>query len=238
MRRLAMDGAVRGLSSLLWRGSRLGLMLLLCSQMAVAANNDPVAVVEEATGDILELIDEARGYYDQDPQRFHREVDRLLSPVVDFDSFARGVMGRYASQRYYESLPAAEKAAFRRQVETFRERFKQSLIETYAKGLLRFSGERIETLPLQRGEAGRPQVNVIQHIHGSADKPYVVQYTLRRDRASDWKVRNVIVEGINLGQTYRNQFASAMEQHRGDLDRVIAGWTVQEADGDAEGENG
>lgn len=220
-----------------WTISCAWLACLLFAFPAVANTEDPVVVVREATADILDLIAEARGYYANDPDRFHKQVDALLTPVVDFDAFTRGVMGHYASPRYYNSLSGEAKAQYRSQVATFQQRFKQGLIETYAKGLLNFSGERIETQPLRRGEADRPQVNVVQHIYGkSGDKPYVVQYTLRKNSRDEWKVRNVIVEGINLGQTYRNQFASLMEQHRGDMEKVVAAWRVEPAPGsDGEG---
>lgn len=209
----------------------IALTLSLATALPAAAQDDPVAVVQEATADVIELINEARGYYGTDPARFHQQVDALLSPIVDFDAFTRGVMGHYASPRYFETLKGDARSRYRSQVETFQQRFKQGLIETYAKGLLNFSGQRIETLPLRAGEAERPQVNVVQQIYASGEQPYVVQYTLRKNRAGEWKVRNVIVEGINLGQTYRNQFAALMEQHRGDMDKVIAAWRVEPAPG-------
>jgi hypothetical protein len=37
----------------------------------------------------------------------------------------------------------------------------------------------------------------------------------------------VIIEGINLGQTYRNQFAAAVDQNHGDIDKVITNWRVE-----------
>ena len=39
-----------------------------------------------------------------------------------------------------------------------------------------------------------------------------------------WKVRNVIVEGINIGLLFRDQFAQAMKANRNDLDAVIDNW--------------
>jgi phospholipid transport system substrate-binding protein len=148
-----------------------------------------------------------------------------MSKTVDFDIFARGVMGRHASAQRYRTLASdAERTAFRAQVERFTESFRRGLIQTYAKGLLRFDGQRIETLP---GRASGSSVSVIQHIYGNAEKPYMVQYTLRQDRNGDWKVRNVIIEGIDFGQTYRNQFDAAMQQYRGDIDKVIDNWHVE-----------
>jgi len=37
-------------------------------------------------------------------------------------------------------------------------------------------------------------------------------------------IANVIVEGVNLGQTYRSQFAEAVEKNKGDVDYVVDHW--------------
>ena len=65
-------------------------------------------VVEHTTEQVMELITEAQGYFNEDPERFYREIDKVLEEVVDFDSFARGVMGKYASKRMYLSLSSEE----------------------------------------------------------------------------------------------------------------------------------
>lgn len=197
----------------------------LFAGLALAAPDEPYQLVQRTTEEVLAIVTEARDYYEAEPQRLHREIDEVMSKTVDFDTFARGVMGRHASAQRYRSLTSdAERAAFRAQVERFTESFRRGLIQTYAKGLLRFDGQRIETLP---GRASGSSVSVIQHIYGNAEKPYMVQYTLRQDRNGDWKVRNVIIEGINFGQTYRNQFDAAMQQYRGDIDKVIDNWHVE-----------
>jgi phospholipid transport system substrate-binding protein len=191
-----------------------------------AAQNDPYKMVEQTTQQVLAIIAEAKGYYDKEPERFHQQVDTVMGVVVDFDSFARGVMGPYAN---LQRLPTdAEKAQRREQIARFATSFRHGLIETYAKGLLKFNGQRIETLPPRRGDdlAGN-SVSVVQNIYGNGDKPYIVQYSMRKNAAGVWKVSNVIIEGINLGQTYRSQFASAADQNRGDVDKVIAGWKVE-----------
>ena len=101
------------------------------------------------------------------------------------------------------------------------------MVETYAKGLLKFDGQKIETLPPRKGDdVASGNVAVLQNIYGAADKPYVIQYTMKK-REGVWKLQNVIIEGINLGQTYRSQFASAADQYHGDLDKVIANWRVE-----------
>lgn len=196
---------------------------------AAAMPNDPYQIVQQTTERVLVIIKDGKSYYDKDPARFNGQVEAVMNEVIDFDSFARGVMGPYASAQRYQALATEqEKAEFRARIQRFSETFKHGLVETYAKGLLKFNGQKIETLPARKGdnpESG--SVAVVQNIYGSADKPYVVQYSMRRNREGQWKLQNVIIEGINLGQTYRSQFASAADQHRGDLDKVIASWKVE-----------
>ncbi len=203
------------------------IALLWLAGAAGAAALAPDQLVNQTTERVITLAKDAKAYYDKDPQRLNQQVDTVMRDVVDFDGFARGVMGTYASDQKFKALKTdAERAAFQARIAKFTEIFRRGLIETYAKGLLKFNGQRIETV------AGRSSVNgsnatVVQNVYGNADKPYVIQYSLRQDGGGDWKLRNVIIEGVNLGQTYRNQFASAAEQYGGDLDRVIANWHVE-----------
>lgn len=201
----------------------------LAAQANNPAPNDPYQIVQQTTERVLAIVKDAKGYADKDPDRFNNQVATVLDEVVDFDSFARGVMGTYASAQRYNALTTdAEKAAFKERIQRFSTTFKHGLVQTYAKGLLKFNGEKIETLPPQKGDdASAGSVAVVQNIYGSADKPYVVQYSMRRNKDGIWKLQNVIIEGINLGQTYRSQFASAADQYHGDLEKVIANWTVE-----------
>lgn len=200
--------------------------LLAGGALAAPETAAPYQLIQQTTERVLAIVTQARDYYDAEPQRFQQQIDEVMSQTVDFDSFARGVMGRHASAQRYQALTSeAERAAFRARVERFSESFRRGLIQTYAKGLLRFDGNRIETFPGKPAAGGA--VSVMQHIYGNADKPYVVQYTLRKDRSDTWKVRNVIIEGINFGQTYRSQFDAAMQQHKGNMDQVIDAWHVE-----------
>lgn len=205
------------------------LCCLAAASFARAAERDPYQVVQQTTEQVLAIIKDAKSYAQTDPKRFHSEVVGVMEKVVDFDDFARGVMGSYGSERRYQSLKTdAEKAAFRERIQRFSSTFKQGLVQTYANGLLNFNGERIESLPPRKGD--KPEtgsVSVMQHIYNASGKPYVIQYSMRRNKAGEWKLYNVIIEGINLGLTYRNQFASAAEQYHGDLDKVIANWQVE-----------
>ncbi|HET8709742.1 MAG TPA: ABC transporter substrate-binding protein [Spongiibacteraceae bacterium] len=200
-----------------------------CAAFADTALPEPYQIVQQTTEQVLDIIRDGKTYYDKDPERFNKQIAVVMDKVVDFDSFARGVMGPYAGVQRYRALNTEqEKKDFVARIQRFSDAFKQGLIETYAKGLLKFDGQKIETLPPRKGDdVASGNVAVLQNIYGAADKPYVIQYSMRRNRDGAWKVQNVIIEGINLGLTYRNQFTAAADQYHGDLDKVIANWHVE-----------
>ena len=43
-------------------------------------------------------------------------------------------------------------------------------------------------------------------------------------QADGWKMRNVIINGINIGKLFRDQFADSMQRNGNDLEKTIAGW--------------
>ena len=197
----------------------------VAAQTSVAA---PYKLVEDTTQQVLAIVQRTQKAQHKDMAAFNAEVTAVMDKVIDFDGFARGVMGQYVSAQRYKALKTdAERAAFNERIERFSRTFKQDLINTYAKSLLKFSGEKIETLPPKKGDdPSAGTATVMQTIYGAMEKRYAVQYSMRRSAAGEWKLLNVIVEGINLGQSYRNQFAESAERNHEDLEKVIADWRV------------
>ncbi len=203
--------------------------LLFCSVFA-AAQDTAHDVVRKATDDILEVLKQAPSYVDKDPDRYYDAVHQVLDPVIDYRGFARGVMGDYASTPRYRSLDEAGQAELRDQLERFTETIRIGLIRTYGKGLLAFGGSRFELASPDDSQAGGRVVSVEQLIYNDQAKPYVVKYQMGQDRSAEWKLRNVIIEDINLGQIYRQQFEAAARKYKGDLNAVITNWSSEEAD--------
>jgi phospholipid transport system substrate-binding protein len=204
--------------------------LLAAPGLSLAALEAPSAqeLVTSATDRVMKVVQAAPEYVDEDPERYYGELLVILDEVVDFSGFAKGVMGTYATKSYYESLSSEGKAQLREHVKTFTEEMRLGLVRTYGKGLLAFGGSRVEVLPTDEEAEKGNKVSVIQLIHGDAAEPYQIYYQMRRGRDGEWKLRNLIVESINLGQVYRNQFQAAVRDNNGDLKAVIDNWTPEE----------
>lgn len=185
-------------------------------------------MVRETSDAMLALIEEAKGYAEDDPERFYQEVEDLLMPVVDFDSFARSVMAVH----YRDATPE--------QRERFAETFRTGLVRTYAMALTEFEDGEVVVVPPDRPPRNPKRQTVKMEIRTDAGEVYPVLYSVVQEDDGEWQIRNLIVNGVNMGLTYRNQFNGAMKDpdYDGDLDKVIDSWggLVKEAAPDLEGE--
>lgn len=202
------------------------LVLLFCGSVGVYANEQtPYDIVLTTTDKIVVEIEQSRAGYEQHPEEFHQRIDNILSGITDFYSFSRSVMGVYASKSAMAQLSEQEQVELENNIQRFSQRFKQGLIETYAKGLMKFSGERIEVQKPRESKL-RPSNLITQRIYGDRADPYKLQYKFRKNKNGEWKLRNLTIETVNLGKVFREQFASQVKRLDGDIEAVIDNWAV------------
>lgn len=194
----------------LWQ--RVSAALLLALPLAVpAAASNPQVIVQDATNALLARIVKEKETLKKEPQALYRLVDENITPFMDIDGIARRVMGQY-----YRQATPAQRTEFARV-------FKQSLIRTYAKGLTAYENQKIEFRPWKAGpDPKKAQVEV--NVYGNTGQVYPVAFQMQQGDDGAWKVQNLILNGINLGLTFRNQFSAAVESNRGNIDQAITGW--------------
>ena len=146
------------------------------------------------------------------PEKYFDAVEGVLVPIVDFDYIARGVMGDYGKQASEE------------QRERFAKTFQRGLVTTYAKGLAGYGDHDIQVVPPEGDVEGKRSVSVVLKVQGG-DTTNTLSFSMKLNRSNEWKLTNMVLNGINLGKTFRNQFAQAMNKS-GDLDQVIDNWQV------------
>ena len=54
---------------------------------------------------------------------------------------------------------------------------------------------------------------------------YPITYKVRKDKNGNWLIINIIVNGVNLGLTFRNQFQALAKEHDENIDEIIKHWT-------------
>jgi phospholipid transport system substrate-binding protein len=107
---------------------------------------------------------------------------------------------------------------------------REGLVRTYGKGLLAFGGSRIEVIVPEGGSLNGSLVTVKQLVYSDEPEPYVLLYQMGRNKSGEWKLRNIIIESVNLGEIYRSQFESSARKYDGDLDNVIDNWITTEVE--------
>ena len=183
-----------------------------CVTLTAQAQQDPQQLIEDNVAALMKKLEGRKDYYAKHEEELESLVDESLDDVADFHYIAASVMGRY-----FRIATPEQRSRF---VDVFRE----TLIDTYAQGLVTFDYRDIRVLEGSDERRYENQASVEMEVVSTNGEVYPVEYTLHK-REGEWSVINVIVNGINLGLTFRNQFDQAMRDNNRDIDAVIEGWT-------------
>ncbi len=187
----------------------LCLTLLSLSVLAAPAAHE---VVQQTTTKLLADLKENKEQYRTDPAAFYDALNSILGPVVDVEGISRGVMTvRFSRQASPE------------QMLRFEENFKRSLMQFYGNALLEYNNQDIRVLPVS-GKQDPQRTAVNMEIKDGNGAVYPLSYTMVSQDGT-WKMRNVIINGINVGKLFRDQFAQSMQNNGNDLNKVIDTWS-------------
>jgi len=178
------------------------LAALLFAATPVLANTvderDPLAIIEETTGMILETLEQRREEFSADPEMLREVVRRDLLPLLDLNYSARLILGRSGRGVSDEQLDAFSNA------------MSNVLVNRYSDGLLEFrSDEQIEILPM-KGKNSEKLTRVRTRLKLENGGYAPVDYAFRKTERG-WKAFDVTVEGISYIITFRNQIAPRVD---------------------------
>ena len=180
--------------------------LFSVSTAFAAVEPAPVFVKRISDALITRLVNE-RGSYKKNPAVLNDIVQQNIEPYIDFDGFSRGVMGPF----YRQATPQQRTA--------FAQTFKQSLIRTYSKGLASYDNESYTIRPFVEG---KDPSKAVVNMDFKTDTGTIVPVAYQLIQSGDtWKLRNLQLNGIDIGLTFRNQFATAVQTNKNNLDLAI-----------------
>ena len=142
-------------------------------------------------------------------------MNNIVGPAVDVEGISKSIM----TVKYSRNATPA-------QMQRFQENFKRSLMQFYGNALLEFKNEGITVSPAKNESGDRTSVDMT--VKGDKGAIYPLSYTLNKVNG-EWKVRNVIINGINIGKLFRDQFADAMQRNGNNLDKTIDNWAGEVA---------
>jgi phospholipid transport system substrate-binding protein len=173
---------------------------------ASAAEGEPVAIVEQIAQRLGETMETRREELSRDRNALNAVIDDVVLRSFDTEYAALLVMGRYAR----EATPE--------QRERFTRAFYDSLVNRYGEALLQYTRGSVVVLPF-RGELNDRRTTVRTQVVTGDNTRIPVDYAFRKTRSGEWKVFDVVIEGISYVTNYRNQVVAEIQKT--DIDAVI-----------------
>ena len=166
---------------------------------APAAQGTASRVVQDSAGRVLATLDSRRAEFKASPAALNQFIKSEFTRSFDSDYAARLVLGVHA-----RSAAPADVADFAAAMaDNLTARYGSSLLDFNTKLQVRVKSET--PLPGGRG------VRVTTQMLRQGGSPIPVDYLLRNVNGQ-WKLFDVMVEGISYVQAFKNQFAAPLNQ--------------------------
>jgi phospholipid transport system substrate-binding protein len=178
--------------------SRPALAALACAAAAAflavvpagpaRAAAEPAAVVEQTTGAVIAILTDQKLSTEEKRKR----VEDVVLQRVDFETLSKLVLARNWS-RFSEP-----------QRSEFMALFKNHLSMTYGRNVESYKNEKVN-ITGSRNETGGDATVKTKILRGGGSNDILVDYRLRQ-RDGEWKIIDVIIEGVSLVSNFRSQF--------------------------------
>lgn len=188
----------------------VALSLFGLVQFAQASWEEASKTMERVTDEMLVLVTDPEMRKPESTELLMQQVDTVMLDIVDYEYIGKSVMGKFVRRASDE------------EVKRFSDVFKNTILRTFAKAVsgFEFNGYSMVPPSAQSPEPDKQIVSV--DLRAANGQTYsLVYYMVREPRG--WVLVNVLVDGINLRVTFRNQFANLMEQYSS-VAEVIDHW--------------
>ena len=165
---------------------------------AAAMQGSPSKLVLDNSQRILSTLESRRAEFTSNPSALRQFVSGEFNTMFDRDYAARQVLGRHG------------RGASDADVKQFADALADNLMQRYGSSLLNFNTKlrvRVKSeTPLPRGLG----VKVSSEMLRSDGDAIPVDYLMRKS-GGQWKVFDVMVEGVSFVQTFRQQFDAELQ---------------------------
>jgi phospholipid transport system substrate-binding protein len=161
---------------------------------AAYAATAPDQLVRDRTGRIIELLKVNKDAYTKDPKKLSAMVDKEVLPYFDFRAMSRLVLGKYWRE------------ASEDQRNRFTQEFRDLLVRTYATALLKYTNEQVFYLPYRDSGDGKTTVVRTEIKQGGGGPTIPIHYSFYLTDG-EWKVYDVVIDGVSLVTTYRGAYS-------------------------------
>ena len=187
------------------------VFFLLTGSLYILSDEDPYLFIDDNAQKMVRVLTEDSSLFETDRVLYENKIKEIFEPMIDFRRVAASVMGK----KYYLLATKEERAEF---VLIFRD----SLLDTYAETLAQWGDSTITTeFPKNKEELSKNAE--VKQILDTGTSKYPISYKLRKSK-DGWKIVNIIINGVNLGLTFRNQFQALAVSHNENISDTLRNW--------------
>jgi len=173
----------------------------------------PAQVVDSLASQVIGVLKDAA--LDSDQKR--TRIEAIADEAIDFQTLSKLVVARN-----WAKFSPPQRQEFERE-------FRRHLSVTYGRNVDSYKNEKVQIL----GERVEVRGDVTVHsklLRGGGSEDVLVDYRLRQ-RDGQWKIIDVIVEGVSLVSNFRSQFQDIVAQ--GGPDRLLTLLREKNASGES-----
>ena len=190
--------------------TKIFIIFSLSQPLASDDNENAFNFINENAVYFLTIIKTEGSKYDEKPDEFKEKLKNIWEPMVDVSLVSRLILSK------------AYRTATEEQILLFQTRTKKLLLDTYITALLEFEDYELETS--RKIKENKNKTLEVEINFFSASDSFKAKFTLYKNKQGELKIINIIIDGINLGLTFRNQFQDNLKNENYDLDKAIETW--------------
>ncbi len=170
--------------------------LSLCA-VAALAQESPDALVKRVSEDVLASIRADKDLQAGNQAKVKELIESKLVPHFDFTRMTALAMGR----NWRSATPEQQKQ--------LTDQFRTLLVRTYSGALSNYRDNTIDYKPLKMNP-GDNEVTVRTEVRRPSQSPVPIDYSMEKT-PDGWKAYDIIVAGVSLVTTYRDEFGDIIK---------------------------
>ena len=174
------------------------LAFLLTTNIAFSSDT-PDGFLKDSVQEISLLVTKYKDRFETDEEFLRDKMNSSVMPKLDIKLMSKIILGKKIWTEMSE-----------RQKDDFVDSFQYRMTSTYMKSITAFDGEKVVFLPYEPGK--RENIAYVKSKYLIPGGDIAVDYRLIK-KSEEWKVYDIIFDGISLMKNYRADFREHVSQN-------------------------
>ena len=174
------------------------LVFLLTTNIAFSSDT-PDGFLKDSVQEISLLVSKYKDRFETDEEFLRDKMNSSVMPKLDIKLMSKIILGK----KIWTEMSDSQK-------DDFVEAFQYRMTSTYMKSITAFDGEKVVFLPYEPGK--RENIAYVKSKYLIPGGDIAVDYRLIK-KSEEWKVYDIIFDGISLMKNYRADFREHVSQN-------------------------